>query len=62
MPRAQRFGLIREVASELTKVTWPTREETTRLTVMVIAVSAVVGVILGVTDYIFTLMMDGMLR
>jgi len=29
---------------------------------MVIAVSVAVGVILGVTDYIFTLMMDGMFR
>ena len=39
-----------EVASELRRVTWPTREETMRLTLMVLAVSAVVGVFLGLID------------
>jgi len=43
-----------EVLSELRRVTWPTREETMRLTFMVIAVAAVIGVFLGLVDLAFT--------
>lgn len=46
--------LPREVISELRKVTWPSREEASRLTVMVIAVSIVMGLFLGAVDFIFT--------
>ena len=45
---------VREVISELRKVVWPTREETRRLTVMVIIVAAAVGVFLGAIDLGFT--------
>ena len=47
----QFFG---EVISELRKVTWPPREETTRLTIMVIAISAAIGLALGLIDIGFT--------
>jgi preprotein translocase subunit SecE len=50
---ATRFALIREVISELRKVVWPTREEATRLTVMVIVVAGVVGILLGAIDILF---------
>lgn len=52
--RAFSFRILGEVYSELKRVTWPTREETTRLTVMVIAVSAVIGVFLGLVDIGFS--------
>jgi len=52
--RAFSFRILGEVYSELRRVTWPTREETTRLTVMVIAVSAVIGVFLGLVDIGFS--------
>jgi len=52
--KAFNFRLIGEVVSELRRVTWPTREETTRLTLMVIAVAAVVGAFLGAVDLGFT--------
>jgi len=42
---------VRESRIELRKVVWPTRQETTRLTIVVIAVSAGVGLILGGFDY-----------
>ena len=42
---------VRESRIELRKVVWPTRQEATRLTVVVIAVSVVVGVILGGFDF-----------
>ena len=45
---------IREVISELRKVVWPTREETRRLTTMVIAVAVTVGIFLGAIDLGFT--------
>ncbi|HEV2783726.1 MAG TPA: preprotein translocase subunit SecE, partial [Actinophytocola sp.] len=44
---------FREVRSEMRKVVWPTREETIRLTIVVIAISAVISVLLFVADTIF---------
>jgi preprotein translocase subunit SecE len=46
------------VISELKKVTWPTKEETTRLTILVVAVSVTIGIILGVIDFGFTRLFD----
>ena len=51
--RAFSFRMVGEVVSELRRVTWPTREETLRLTIMVIAVSAVIGAFLGAVDLVF---------
>jgi len=44
---------IREVIAELKKVTWPTRAETIKLTVIVIAISLIVGLFIGALDMIF---------
>ncbi len=41
---------VKEVIAELKKVTWPTREETIKLTIMVIVISAVVGAFIGGLD------------
>jgi preprotein translocase subunit SecE len=48
--RAFSFKIFGEVISELRRVTWPSRQETTRLTLMVIAVSVAVGTFLGLVD------------
>ena len=58
--RARRglFQFFGEVISELKKVTWPTREETTRLTLLVIAISIAIGIALGIIDMLFTRMLD----
>ena len=48
--RALSFRMLGEVVSELRRVTWPTRQETMRLTLMVLAVSAAVGIFLGLVD------------
>ncbi|EFO78998.1 preprotein translocase, SecE subunit [Oscillochloris trichoides DG-6] len=45
--------IVRETRSELRKVVWPDREETTRLTVVVIAISVTIGLILFIGDSIF---------
>lgn len=44
---------FRETRAELRKVVWPTREETIRLTILVIAISVVIGTILFVGDSLF---------
>jgi preprotein translocase subunit SecE len=42
-----------EVRSELRKVVWPTRREAANLTVLVIALSMAMGVLLGGVDFLF---------
>lgn len=44
---------IKEVITELKKVTWPTREETMKLTVVVIVLSVLVGAFVGSLDITF---------
>ena len=48
--RALSFRMFGEVVSELRRVTWPTRQETMRLTLMVLAVSGTIGIFLGLVD------------
>lgn len=45
---------LKEVRSELGKVSWPSRKEAIRLTAVVIFVSLAVGIFIGAMDYIFT--------
>lgn len=52
-----RFHLVTEIVSELRKVVWPSRSEATRLTIMVVAVSVAVGLVLGILDMGFTELM-----
>ena len=53
---------IGEVRSELRKVVWPTRREAFNLTALVIAISVVVGFILGAIDYAFAELFRTILR
>lgn len=39
-----------DIIEELKKVTWPSRQETIRLTVIVIAISLIIGLYLGIID------------
>lgn len=45
--------LLRETSGELRKVSWPSREEATRLTLLVLAVLAAMSTLLGVLDFLF---------
>ena len=54
--RMFRMGFFGEVYAELRKAEWPTRQESTRLTGVVIAIAGLVGVILGVLDFLFGLL------
>ena len=42
--------------AELAKVTWPTREETRNLTIVVIGISAVLGTVLATLDALFSIL------
>ncbi|MCH7652778.1 MAG: preprotein translocase subunit SecE [Chloroflexi bacterium] len=63
IPRRLGTGVVRraltlryfgDIVSELRRVTWPTRQETYRLTVMVIMVAATIGLFLGLVDMVFS--------
>jgi preprotein translocase SecE subunit len=45
---------IREAQTELTKVTWPTRQKALRLSIAVIVFSAVFAGFIGILDYVFS--------
>ena len=51
MTRIRRY--FDEVWSELRKVSWPTREHVRNLTVLVFAISLVIGIYVAVLDTIF---------
>jgi preprotein translocase subunit SecE len=58
--RALENGLLRpfrESRAEMKKVVWPSREETTRLTVVVIILSAIISALLFASDSIFALLL-----
>lgn len=50
--RISRF--YRETVGELRKVTWPTREEATNLTIIVVIVTFGMSAFLGIMDFLFT--------
>ena len=46
-------AFLQETMSELRKSVWPSREETTRLTAVVIALAIAAGLFLGLLDRLF---------
>ncbi|HAC18433.1 MAG TPA: preprotein translocase subunit SecE [Dehalococcoidia bacterium] len=59
--RAVSFRIFGEVVGEIRRVTWPTRQETMRLTLMVISVAVVIGIFLGIVDLGFSRLLDVLL-
>ena len=53
---------LREVKSEMEKVVWPTRNQAIQLTVMVIAVSVLVGAYIGGLDFILTNVLNSIVK
>lgn len=53
---------LKEVKTELSKVVWPTRDQTIKLTLLVIAISVFVGLFIGGLDIIFIKIVDTLLR
>ena len=52
--RVSPIAFLQETASELRKAVWPSREETSRLTAVVIALSIAAAFFLGGLDRIFS--------
>jgi len=52
--KKSRFAFVGDIIGELRKVTWPSRRDTVRLTIMVIIVCVAVGLFLGALDYGFS--------
>ena len=55
-------NLVRDTRSELRKVVWPTREQAINLTLIVVAVSAAVGALLGGFDFLFGRLFELIIR
>lgn len=53
---------LKETREELKKVTWPTQQEVIRLTLIVVAVSLLVGLFIGALDFIFTKVMETIIK
>jgi len=53
---------LKEVKTEMQRVSWPTRQEATRLTLIVIGVTVVVAVLIGAFDFLFTKLMTAIIK
>lgn len=53
---------FKEVTLELRKVSWPNKQETFEMTLLVIVVSTIVALYLGGIDYLFTQLMSYLLK
>jgi len=52
------INFLKEVRRELKKVTWPTRQETIKHTLAVIAISLGVALFLGAADFLFQFLIN----
>lgn len=55
-------SFLKEVKAELDKVIWPDRQQTIQLTILVIVVSVIIGLYVGGLDFLFTSLMNTLLK
>lgn len=53
---------LRDTAAEMKHVSWPTRTQTLIYTALVIVVSTLVALFLGAFDYVFTQLLNTVIR
>lgn len=53
---------LRDTLSELRQVTWPTRQETLKLTLTVIAISLGMAIYVGSLDFVFTNLLKSIIK
>jgi len=53
---------VKETRAEMSHVNWPSRQETVRFTLMVIAVSLATAILLGVSDFVFSKLLTLLVR
>ena len=58
MPNINPVLFFGEVKSELKKVTWPSKDQVIRLTGVVIVISLIVGLFIGGLDFVFTKLVE----
>lgn len=51
-------SFLQESRQELLRVNWPTRQDTVRLTLVVIAISLLVAAMLGAFDFLFAYLLQ----
>lgn len=51
-------NFAKEVVAELKKVSWPSKKEVAKATGVVIAISAVLGIVVGAFDYLFSTLIN----
>lgn len=62
LKRVLPFSFLREVQAELKKVSWPSRSQAVRLTLIVIGASIVMAIFIGSLDFLFTKLIEILLR
>ena len=50
--------MVGDLIGELKKVTWPTRQNTTRLTLIVIIISLIIGLYIGIIDFLLAKILE----
>lgn len=61
IPKAKPFIFLKEVRTELAKVSWPSRPQAIRLTLIVIAASVVAALFLSAFDLLFTKLIESVI-
>jgi len=51
-------GFTKEVLDELKKVSWPSKKTTTRLTMVVVLISLIIGIYVGIIDVLLAKGLD----
>lgn len=52
---------VNDTRAELGRVTWPTREETKNLTLVIVTVTVAMAIFLGTLDYLFQVVVAGII-
>jgi preprotein translocase subunit SecE len=52
---------LKDTRGEIRKTSWPTREQATKLTLIVLAVTLVMAIFLGALDFVFAQLMRALL-
>jgi preprotein translocase subunit SecE len=52
------LNYLGEVRGELKKVVWPKKQEVTKLTLIVVLISVIIGLYVGILDFAFTKLLE----
>ena len=56
------LAFLQEVKAEVQKVTWPTKQQAIQMTILVIAVSMIVGAYIGSLDFTLTNLINQLIK